>query len=579
MSANLLVVNADGPETRVALIEKGVLSELFIERKKERGIVGNIYKGRVVRVLPGMQAAVVDIGVEKAAFLYVADVRGGGDFKTMFGDDDGDHDGHDEPPPDAGKNSRHQKIEDLLKEGQEVLVQVAKEPMGTKGARITSYVSLPGRHLVFMPTVDHIGISRRIGTDKERKRLREIIDSQRPKGAGFIVRTVAEGATEKELRDDMDFLIKLWREILRKNEKARPASMLYSDLDLLLRIVRDNLTESVDKLIIDSKPEFERVQKFVAAFMPQFQGRIELYEGKDSIFDGHGIEVELDRAIERKVWLKSGGYLIIDQGEALTAIDVNTGKFVGKRNLEETITKNNLEACREVADQLRLRNIGGIIVVDFIDMDKEQNREKVFKAFQESLKADRAKSNVSKISELGLVEMTRKRTRESLARKLTEACFYCEGKGYLKSKTTICYEILREVRRQGDAFKEDAIVVQCHPEIAELLSTTDMEYVEQVEKRLQKKVIIKARGSFHMEHFEIVGKKASEKQEGRAEGGGGGGGGGGGRPPRKDRGRGDRGGGGGGGGGEREDRQEARPEGRENKDNGGDEGTTEARRT
>jgi ribonuclease G len=589
MSANLLVVNADGPETRVALIEKGVLSELFIERKKERGIVGNIYKGRVVRVLPGMQAAFVDIGVEKAAFLYVADVRGGGDFKTMFGDDDGEHDGADEPPrEDAGKSSRHQKIEDLLKEGQEVLVQVAKEPMGTKGARITSYVSLPGRHLVFMPTVDHIGISRRIGTDKERKRLREIIDSQRPKGAGFIVRTVAEGATEKELRDDMDFLIKLWREILRKNEKARPASMLYSDLDLLLRIVRDNLTEGVDKLIVDSKPEFERVQKFVAAFMPQFQGRVELYEGKDSIFDGHGIEVELDRAIERKVWLKSGGYLIIDQGEALTAIDVNTGKFVGKRNLEETITKNNLEACREVADQLRLRNIGGIIVVDFIDMDKEQNREKVFKAFQESLKADRAKSNVSKISELGLVEMTRKRTRESLARKLTEACFYCEGKGYLKSKTTICYEILREVRRQGDAFKEDTIVVQCHPEIAELLSTSDMEYVEQVEKRLQKKVMIKARGSFHLEHFEIIGKKASEKQEGKPGGGEGRGEakpGGEGRPPRRERGggRGERGGErreGGGAPAEAapEPRGEGRPDGRENKDNAGDEGTAEARR-
>jgi ribonuclease G len=552
MSANLLVVNADGPETRVALIEKGVLSELFIERKKERGIVGNIYKGRVVRVLPGMQAAFVDIGVEKAAFLYVADVRGGGDFKTMFAEDDEERETGDElPREELAKATRHQKIEDLLKEGQEVLVQVAKEPMGTKGARITTYVSLPGRHLVFMPTVDHIGISRRIGTDKERKRLREIIDSQRPKGAGFIVRTVAEGASEKELRDDMDFLIKLWREILRKNERARPASLLYSDLDLLLRIVRDNLTEQIDKLIVDSKPEFERVQKFVAAFMPQFQGRIELYDQKEPIFDGYGIEVELDRAVERKVWLKSGGYLIIDQGEALTAIDVNTGKFVGKRNLEETITKNNLEACREVADQLRLRNIGGIIVVDFIDMDKEQNREKVFKAFQESLKADRAKSNVSKISELGLVEMTRKRTRESLARKLTEPCFYCEGKGYLKSKTTICYEILREVRRQGDAFKEDTIVVQCHPEIAELLSTSDLEYVEQVEKRLQKKVLIKGRGSFHLEHFEIAGKKAMEKQEGRQ--------------PKKER-------------PERGERHDG-GENREKKEGGGDEGTAEARPT
>jgi ribonuclease G len=315
----------------------------------------------------------------------------------------------------------------------------------------------------------------------------------------------------------MDFLIKLWRELLRKQEKAKPASLLYSDLDLLLRTVRDNLTEGIDKLIVDSKPEFERVQKFVAAFMPHFQGRVELYDKKEPIFDSYGIEAVLDRAIEKKVWLKSGGYLIIDQGEALTAIDVNTGKFVGKKNLEETITKNNLEACKEVADQLKLRNIGGIIVVDFIDMDQEKNREKVFKSFQEALKADRAKSNMSKISELGLVEMTRKRTRESLARKLTEPCFYCEGKGYLKSKTTICYEILREVRRSGDIVKDETIVVQCHPEIAEMLSTADKEYVESLEKRLQKRVLVKPRGSFHMEHYEIGGPQA-DKGPGRERG-------------------------------------------------------------
>ena len=517
MAGHLLVVNADGPETRVALIENGLLAELYIERKKERGIVGNIYKGKVVRVLPGMQAAFVDIGIDKAAFLYVADVRGGGDYKSLFAEDEEERDARDDFPRDElAKATRGQKIEDLLKEGQDVLVQVAKEPLGTKGARITSYVSLPGRHLVFMPTVDHIGISRRIAGDKERKRLRDIIESQRALskmgGAGFIVRTVAEGAAEKELRDDMDFLMKLWREVVRKNERAKPATLLYSDLDLVLRTVRDTLTHDVEKLIVDSRPEFERVQKFVQAFMPEFHGRIELYEGHEPIFDGFGIEGEVDRALERKVWLKSGGSLIIDQGEALTAIDVNTGRFVGKRNLEETITKNNLEACREVADQLRLRNIGGIIVVDFIDMDKEANREKVWKAFNEALKPDRARANVTKISELGLVEMTRKRTRESLARKLTEPCFYCEGKGYLKSKTTICYEILRELRRSGDSVKEDAIVVQCHPEIADLLMTSDHEYVEDMEKRLQKRVLVKSRASYHMEEYEILGRKAAEKR-------------------------------------------------------------------
>jgi ribonuclease G len=311
----------------------------------------------------------------------------------------------------------------------------------------------------------------------------------------------------------MDFLMKLWREVLRKNERAKPASLLYSDLDLLLRTVRDTLTVDVEKMIIDSRPEYERVQKFVAAFMPEYQGRIELYDGNEPIFDGFGIEGEVDRALERKVWLKSGGSLIVDQGEALTSIDVNTGKFVGKKNLEETITKNNLEACKEVADQLRLRNIGGIIVVDFIDMDKEQNREKVWNAFNEALKDDRARSNVTKISELGLVEMTRKRTRESLARKLTEPCFYCEGKGYLKSKTTICYEILRELRRSGDSVKEDTIVVVCHAEIARQLETADREYLEQMEKRLQRRVLVKGRVSYHMEQYEILGKKAAEKSE------------------------------------------------------------------
>ncbi|MBI4511879.1 MAG: Rne/Rng family ribonuclease [Deltaproteobacteria bacterium] len=514
MSGNLLVVNADGPETRVALVENGILSELFIERKRERGIVGNIYKGRVVRVLPGMQASFVDIGTEKAAFLYVADVRGAGDERSLFADED-EREVQEEPQVDQARAIRGQKIENLLREGQEVLVQVAKEPMGTKGARVTTYVSLPGRHLVFMPGVDHVGISRRIASEKERKRLRDIVEAHRAKGTGFIVRTVAEGASEQELRDDMDFLTKLWRETLRKSERAKPASLVYSDLDLLLRSVRDNLTPEVDRLIIDSRTEYDRVHKFVAAFMPQFLGRVELYEGTEPIFDGFGIEVEIDRALERKVWLKSGGYLIYDEGEALTAIDVNTGRFVGKKNLEETITKNNLEACREVADQLRLRNIGGIIVVDFIDMDRESNREKVWKAFNEALQRDRAKSNVSKISELGLVEMTRKRTRESLSRTLTEPCFYCEGKGYLKSKTTICYEILRELRRQGGAVKEDAVVIACHPEIAAQLQTVDKDFLEETEKRLQKRVQIKGRGSFHIEQYEILGKKAAERRKGK----------------------------------------------------------------
>lgn len=518
VAGNLLVINCDGPETRVALIEHGQLAELYIERRRERGIVGNIYKGRVVRVLPGMQASFVDIGEDKAAFLYVADVRGSPeDYKALFVDDDESREERDDLPKDEmARAARGQRIEELLKEGQDVLVQVAKGPIGTKGARATSYVSLPGRHLVFMPTVNHIGISRRIGTEKERKRLRSIVESMRPQGAGFIVRTVAEGVAERDLHSDMEFLIKVWNSILKRNESARAPSLLYNDLDLLLRTVRDLFTPEVDKLIVDSRVDHERILKFVQAFMPDFAGKIELYEGREPIFDGYGIESEIDRALERKVPLKSGGSLVIDQGEALTAIDVNTGKFVGKRNLEETITKTNVEACKEIAEQLRLRSIGGIIVLDFIDMDRPQNREKVSKALEEALRNDKARANVTRISELGLVEMTRKRTRDSLGRSLTEPCFYCEGKGYLKSKTTICYELLREIRRDGGELAGDAIVVTCHPEIADLLATADQQYVDELEKRLQKKIVIKARDRNHLEAYEISGKERDG--DGKADG-------------------------------------------------------------
>ncbi|MCS6914154.1 MAG: Rne/Rng family ribonuclease [Myxococcales bacterium] len=508
--SSLLVINADGPETRVALVENGQVAEIYIERRRERGIVGNIYKGKVLRVLPGMQAAFVDIGTDKAAFLYVGDVRGTPeDVRSLFVEEE-----EEDAPlrerkvkvrPHKGEDSSGPRIEDLLKAGQEIIVQVAKEPIGTKGSRSTSYISLPGRNLVFMPTVDHVGISRRISGDKERKRLRTIVESMRPAGTGFIVRTVAEGVSDKELRADMEFLIKLWNSIVKKAEVARAPALLYHDLDLLLRTVRDLFTPDVEKLIIDSKPEYERLCKFTGAFMPEFLPKIELYEGTEPIFDGYGIEIEIDRALERKVYLKSGGSLVIDQGEALTTIDVNTGRFVGKRNLEETITKTNLEACKEVADQLRLRNIGGIIIIDFIDMDREANQDKVMKALVEAMRHDRAKTNITKISELGLVEMTRKRTRESLGRTLTEPCFYCAGKGYLKSKTTVAYEVLRQIRREGHAIREDSIVVSVHPQIAELLATSDQQYLEDLEKRLQKKIVIKPRERFHLERYELRG--------------------------------------------------------------------------
>jgi ribonuclease G len=508
MPNSLLVINADGPETRVALVENGLLGELYIERKQERGIAGNIYKGRVERVLPGMQAAFVNIGLEKSAYLHVSDVRGTpDDLKRLFSGESGGREGRgrggeddeDEAPSAPGSA----RIEDLLKEGQEIIVQVTKEPISTKGARTTRYISLPGRHLVFMPTVDHIGISRRIASDKERRRLRDIVESMRPPGSGFIVRTVADGVSEKDLRADMDFLIKLWNEVVRRTESSRCPSLIYNDLDLLLRTVRDLFTPDVEKLIIDSRPEYDRIRKFIAAFMPDFTGTIELYDGSEPIFDGFGIEIEIDRALERKVWLKSGGYLIVDEMEALTAIDVNTGRFVGKKSLEDTITQTNLEAAREVAEQLRIRSIGGMIVVDFIDMDRPSNRDKVTRSFNEFLRRDRAKAAVTRISELGLIEMTRKRTRESLLHHLTEPCSHCEGKGYTKSRRTVAYELLRELRRSGNLIAGDTVLVELHPDVAQVMSTSDRMYLEELEKRLQKRIVIKARGSFHMEDFEI----------------------------------------------------------------------------
>ena len=522
MPNSLLVINADGPETRVALVEDGFLGELYIERKRERGIAGNIYKGRVERVLPGMQAAFVNIGLEKSAYLHVSDVRGTPDDLTrLFSSESSRQEDDDDDAADAARAHGGARIEDLLKEGQEIVVQVTKEPISTKGARTTRYISLPGRHLVFMPTVDHVGISRRIGSDRERKRLREIVDSMRPPGSGFIVRTVADGVSERELRADMEFLIKLWNEVVRRAEGGRCPALIYNDLDLLLRTVRDLFTADVEKLIIDSRPEYDRVKKFIAAFMPDFSGNIELYDGTDPIFDGFGIEIEIDRALERKVWLKSGGYLIVDEMEALTAIDVNTGRFVGKSSLEDTITKTNLEASREVAEQLRIRSIGGMIVVDFIDMDRPHNREKVTRSFNEYLRKDRSKAAVTRISELGLIEMTRKRTRESLLHTLTEPCSACEGKGYTKSRRTISYELFRELRRQGDLIQGDTVLVEVHPEVANVLATSDHAFLEDMEKRLQKRIVVKARGSFHLEDFEIRSPGDKQPLE-RSEAGGGG---------------------------------------------------------
>jgi ribonuclease G len=661
--SSILVINAAGAETRVALVESGSIHEFYLERKREKGIVGNIYKGRVVRVLPGMQAAFVDIGLEKAAFLYVGDVYGDPDFSEEFELTEGEHALVQEVPSEqeaeeqelrvrsggapegaaaaeaepAGETAEHppgegppaaepaspappepvaalaepapeaparaaapaepapegpapapaeaaptaeapapaaeapasgqiaarpgeaareareprergrrderhgrdrdrdhrrngrrdderkpkepKSIQDLLKEGQEVIVQVAKDPIGTKGARITSHISLPGRHLVFMPTVDHIGISRRIEKEGERRRLREIVDRMRPEGTGFIVRTVAESVEAQKLEADIRFLIQVWNEIIRTKDKVSPPALLHPDLDLILRATRDLFTADVQKLVIDDRDEHERILRFVREQAPHLESQIELYRGEEPIFDAYGIEQELKRASQRKVWLKSGGYIIIDQAEALTAVDVNSGRYVGKKNLEETITKINVEAAREIVYQLRLRNIGGIIIIDFIDMDKPQNREKVFKALQEALGRDKAKTNVLKISELGLVEMTRKRVRESVTRMMHEPCGYCEGKGHVRSKTTVAYEIFREIRRESAHFPEPTLVVNCHPEVARVLQGPERDELRYLMDRFNKTIQVKAQQHYHQEQFDIYGRQERAEKDPRRGGG------------------------------------------------------------
>ena len=517
---NMLVVNAEGPEIRVAVVEEGSLAEFFVERKRDRGIVGNIYRGKVTRVLPGMQAAFVDLGpkVERAAFLYVADVLGSGEERKLFEDADMDDSGDESPEGAASRIARsrkqlaNRKIEDLLRPGDSVVCQVVKDPIGLKGARVTGYISLPGRYSVFMPHVSQIGVSRRIGSDKERRRLRDLVNEVRPKGSGFIVRTAAEDASDQELRDDVDFLARLWGEIEKREQDQRGPGLVYADLDLALRTVRDLLREDTTEVMIDDDEQYDRVRKFTMAFLPRFAERIKKYDSRRPIFDHYHIEPALRLAVSRKVPLKSGGSLVIDQGEALTAIDINTGSFTntGSGNLEDTVTANNLEACEEVARQLRLRNIGGIIVIDFVDMDKEGNRRKVWDAFQKALTRDRSRTNVTKISELGLVEMTRKRTRESLVQLLTEPCPTCEGSGVVKSVTTVAYEILREVRRSGSLVDNDKIDIECAPRVAEVLSRQERDYLDSLEKRCQKKIEVVPQKGWKPDQYRVAGKMSTE---------------------------------------------------------------------
>ncbi len=503
-----ILINSKKYEVRLALVENGIPSELHIQRASKKGLTGNIYRGKVVRVLPGMQAAFVNIGLERTGFLYVDDVLIPG--KEL----EGHRLVHENHPENRSSSPFFQEsdsrrtnglcIEHLLHEGQSILVQVSKDPIGTKGARLTCNISIPGRNLVLLPHTNHIGISKKIENEEKRISLKEQIDRLRPKETGFIVRTVAEQVTESEIQADMEFLLLLWKDIQKKAAVSSLPALVYEDLDVTLRSVRDLFTPAVDALIVDERATFEKVNDFVNRFIPLLHNRVQLYEHEKPLFETYNLDTYISRAMEKKVWLNSGGYLIFETTEALSVIDVNTGRFVGKTNLDETLFKTNMEAAKEIAYQLRLRNIGGIIIVDFIDMEVEAHREELFAYFKETLKKDKSRINILRISEFGLVQMTRKRSSENLTQMICEPCFYCAGEGVLKSQRTICYEIFRLIENNAKQHQGDSVTLQVHKRIANMLDCEEKVSLQQLEYTINKTIYVVPQKDIHIEKFNII---------------------------------------------------------------------------
>ncbi len=500
---NEIIINAEIGETRVALVENDLFAELHIERDRDKSVVGNVVKGKVSRVLPGMQAAFVDIGLDKAAFLYVGDY-----FQSVL--ETGETAGEPTKGGGRGRNGRGRgrsappRIDTVLHEGKEIIVQVAKEPIGTKGARITSSLSIPGRHLVLTPWSRRVGVSRKIGSDKERRRLREIVDRLRPKNLGFIIRTAGDGVREADLEADIRYLATVWAAIQHRHAETTAPALLYSEHDLPLRIVRDVAGHDTRRIVADDKEVYESIRGFVDRFVADPKPSVEFYEAPLPIFERYDLESQIHANLERKVWLKSGGSLVIDKSEALTAIDVNTGRFVGKRDLEETVLKTNLEAVQEVVHQLRFRNLGGLIIIDLIDMESAANREKVYRALQEALRADKARTNILKISELGLVEMTRKRTRENLVQTLCEPCSYCEGRSYVLSRESVAFRVLRGVRKHLPNLRGRSIAIAVNPHVAEELLTRCKEALAKLGEAIGKDIEVRARPGIHQEQYELT---------------------------------------------------------------------------
>jgi len=492
-----IVINATKHESRIAVLDEGQVVELWVERTRHRTIVGNIYKGRVTKVLPGMQSAFVDLGLERDAFLYVSDViEDLEDYETESSDE--------LHLDDVPQQRPEASISDLLREGQEIVVQVSKDTIAGKGARITSHITLPGRFLVYMPTVNHIGVSRRIENETERQRLKEMLEAIRPPATGgFIVRTAGEERNEEEFRADLKYLTDVWDQIKRKAEKVSAPTAIHHDLDLVLRTIRDVLSPEFKSVWVDSVDQYQRIVEFLDQIQPNLVSRVRLFRREEPIFDEFGIEPEIAKALKSKVWLKSGGYIVINQTEALVAIDVNTGKYVGKRNLEETVFRTNLEAAKEIVRQIRLRDLGGIIVLDFIDMEEPLNRARLFEALENEIKKDRSKTKILQISEFGLIEMTRKRVRQSLERSLTQACPYCGGSGRIKSNTTIALEIWRELMKLRDFHEGQDVIVRLHPIVYSTLHGGDPIF-DEVERSLGVHLVFKPDESLHHEQFDIM---------------------------------------------------------------------------
>ena len=556
-----MIISSTSHETRVAILEDDQVVEVFIEREQSRGVVGNVYKGRVSKVLPGMQSAFVDLDLERDAFLYVSDVISPTEESLEDDEDDdapraavaaeGPSDGTpseaapadgdgvetapaaapavvadaDGPSPtraaatpererrggrDRERTAPTARIEDLLKEGQEVVVQVVKEPLGTKGARITSHLSLPGRFMVYMPTVDHVGISRKIEARDERRRLRGIVQRFREQSGlpgGVIIRTAAAGRSEEDIVADLSYFQQVWNEVQRKRETERTPAVLFREESLVTKLLRDLLTDQFQAIRIDDETEYRRVVAFVQRIMPAMVSRVKHFTKEYPIFDEYGVQGEIDKALRSKVWLKSGGYIVINQTEALVAIDVNTGRYVGKKSagrLEDTIVKTNLEAAKEIVRQVRLRDLGGIIVLDFIDMEEKKNRQKVAQAVEQELRKDRAPSKAVQVSDFGLIIITRKRVKSSLERQLTEPCPYCSGTGTIKASATICYDILNEVRKVSSELDGYSLVLRVNPEIARALKDEGRGVFRELEAAVGRPVTVRTDEQLHHEQFDLM---------------------------------------------------------------------------